>query len=98
VFADAQAEGIELRLDATDVQARRPPAGRGDRRAFVSGKKKQNTMKATAIADWQHRTLWTDDLRPGPMHDATAARNESSPSASTTSPTSRSSWTTAISA
>ncbi|WP_189308756.1 transposase family protein, partial [Streptomyces albospinus] len=51
-------------------------AGRGGRRAFVSGKKKQNTMKATVIADHKGRTLWTDALRPGRMHDATAARDE----------------------
>ncbi|MFF9203654.1 transposase family protein [Streptomyces sp. NPDC014986] len=76
VFAYAQAEGIELRLDATEVQVRRPPAGRGGRQAFVSGKKKQNTMKATVIADHQGRTLWADAMRPGRMHDATAARNE----------------------
>ncbi|GGY11093.1 hypothetical protein GCM10010299_13930 [Streptomyces tanashiensis] len=76
VFAYAQAEGIELRLDATEIQVRRPPAGRGGRRAIVSGKKKQNTMKATVIADHQGRTLWADALRPGRMHDATAARNE----------------------
>ncbi|MFI6337383.1 transposase family protein [Streptomyces sp. NPDC050535] len=76
VFAYAQAEGIELRLDATEIQVRRPPAGRGGRRAFVSGKKKQNTMKATVIADWRGRTLWTDALRPGRMHDVRAARNE----------------------
>ncbi|MER6434692.1 transposase family protein [Streptomyces sp900105245] len=76
MFAYAQAEGIELRLDGTEIQVRRPPAGRGGRRAFVSGKKKQNTMKATVIADWRGCTLWTDALRPGRMHDATAARNE----------------------
>ncbi|MDQ1013246.1 hypothetical protein QFZ82_007731 [Streptomyces sp. V4I23] len=76
VFAYAQAEGIELRLDATEIQVRRPVAGRGGRRAFVSGKKKQNTMKATVIADYKGRTLWTDALRPGRMHDVTAARNE----------------------
>ncbi|WP_190160985.1 transposase family protein [Streptomyces litmocidini] len=76
VFAYAQAEGVELRLDATEIQVRRPVAGRGGRRAFVSGKKKQNTMKATVIADSQGRTLWTDALRPGRMHDATAACNE----------------------
>ncbi|MGW9284872.1 transposase family protein [Streptomyces diastaticus] len=76
VFAYAQAEGIELRLDATEIQVRRPAAGRGGRRAFVSGKKKQNTMKATVVADHQGRTLWTDALRPGRMHDATATRNE----------------------
>ncbi|MEU4089564.1 transposase family protein [Streptomyces aureus] len=74
VFAYAQAEGVELRLDATEVQVRRPAAGRGGRRAFVSGKKKQNTMKATVIADHRGRTLWADGLRPGRMHDATAAR------------------------
>lgn len=74
VFAYAQAEGVELRLDATEVQVRRPAAGRGGRRAFVSGKKKQNTMKATVIADHRGRTLWADALRPGRMHDVTAAR------------------------
>lgn len=74
VFAYAQAEGVELRLDATEVQVRRPAAGRGGRRAFVSGKRKQNTMKATVIADHQGRSLWTDALRPGRRHDATAAR------------------------
>ncbi|MFH8411287.1 transposase family protein [Streptomyces sp. NPDC018019] len=73
-FAYAQAEGVELRLDATEVQVRRPAAGRGSRRAFVSGKKKQNTMKATVVADAKGRTLWTDALRPGRMHDVTAAR------------------------
>lgn len=46
-FAYAQAEGVELRSDATEIQVRRPPAGRGGRRAFVSGKKRQYTMKAT---------------------------------------------------
>lgn len=63
-----------LRLDATEVQVRRPIAGRGGWRAFVSGKKKQNTMKAAVIADHRSRILWTDPLRPGRMHDATAAR------------------------
>jgi hypothetical protein len=76
VFAYAQAEDIELRLDATEIQVRRPPAGRGGRRTFVSGKKKQNTMKASVIAGRRGRTLWTDALRPGRMHDATAARNQ----------------------
>lgn len=33
VFAYAQAEGIEVRLDATEIHVRRPPAGRGGRRA-----------------------------------------------------------------
>ncbi|MFJ4895745.1 transposase family protein [Streptomyces sp. NPDC088788] len=76
VFAYAQAEGIALRLDATEIQVRRPPAGRGGRRAFVYGQEKQNTMKATFIADHRGRTLWTDALRPGRMHNANAARNK----------------------
>ncbi|MGW6218236.1 transposase family protein [Streptomyces sp. NPDC055109] len=74
VFAYAQAEGVSLRLDATEIQVRRPTAGQGGRKAFVSGKKRQNTMKATVIADHRGRTLWTDALRPGRMHDVTAAR------------------------
>src|SRR5206468_7373274 len=41
VFAYAAAEGVELRLDGTEVQVRRPRANRPGRRAFVSGKKKQ---------------------------------------------------------
>ncbi len=74
VFAYAQAEGAELRLDATEVQARRPAAGRAGRRASVSDKKKQNTIEATVIADHRGRTLWADGLRPGRMHNVTAAR------------------------
>ncbi|MFD9099226.1 transposase [Streptomyces collinus] len=56
--------------------------------------KKQNTMKATVIADWRGRTLWTDALRPGRMHEATPwpPETKASPAASSTSPTSRSSW------
>ncbi|GAA2447915.1 hypothetical protein GCM10010405_34150 [Streptomyces macrosporus] len=75
VFAHARAEGIEPRLDATEIQVRRALANRGGRRAFVSGKKKQNTTKATVIADHRGRALWTGALRPGRMHDATAVRN-----------------------
>lgn len=37
VFAYAQAEGITLRIDGTEVQVRRPKAGRPGRKAFVSG-------------------------------------------------------------
>jgi hypothetical protein len=35
-----------LRIDGTEVQVRRPKAGRPGRKAFISGKKKQNTEKA----------------------------------------------------
>lgn len=39
LFAYAAAEGVELRIDGTEVQVRRPAADKPGRRAFVSGKK-----------------------------------------------------------
>ena len=76
VFAYAAARGVILRLDGTEVQVRRPRAGKPGRRAFVSGKKKQNTKKAAVITDEKGRTLWVGAFRPGRMHDQTAVRTE----------------------
>jgi hypothetical protein len=76
VFAYAASHGVHLRIDGTEVQVRRPRANRPGRRAFVSGKKKQNTIKPTAIGDGQGRLLWPGAIRPGRMHDATALRTE----------------------
>jgi hypothetical protein len=76
VFGYAAAQGVKLRIDGTEVQVRRPPAGRPGRRAFVSGKKKQNTIKATAVSDGQGRLLWLGAFRPGRMHDVTALRTD----------------------
>ncbi len=76
VFAYAAAEGVTLRIDGTEVQVRRPPAGRPGRRAFVSGKKKQNTIKSTAVSDGDGRLLWLGAFRPGRMHDVTALRTD----------------------
>jgi DDE superfamily endonuclease len=76
VFAYAEANGVTLRVDGTEVQVRRPPAGRPGRRAFVSGKKRQNTGKATAVSDGEGRLLWLGAFRPGRMHDITALRTE----------------------
>ncbi|KPI11102.1 hypothetical protein OV450_8473 [Actinobacteria bacterium OV450] len=76
VFAYAAAEGVELRIDGTEVQVRRPRANRPGRRAFVSGKRRQNTKKATVISDEAGRTLWTGAIRPGRMHDQTALKTE----------------------
>lgn len=76
VFAYAAAEGVELRIDGTEVQVRRPKANRPGRRAFVSGKKKQNTIKPTVISDERGRLLWCGATRPGRMHDVTALRTE----------------------
>ena len=76
VFAYAAAEGVTLRIDGTEVQLRRPPAGRPGRRAFVSGKKKQNTAKTTTISDGFGRLLWSGADRPGRMHDQSAVHTE----------------------
>jgi hypothetical protein len=76
VFAYAAAEGAGLRIDGTEVQVRRPKAGKPGRRAFVSGKKKQNTKKATVITGPDGGTLRAGAFRPGRMHDQTAARTE----------------------
>jgi len=51
VLAYAAAEGLTVRLDGTEIQVRRPKANRPGRRAFVSGKRKQNTIKATIASD-----------------------------------------------
>jgi hypothetical protein len=76
VFAYAQACGVELRIDATETQVRRPQAHRAGRRAFVSGKPQQNTIKLTTCSDAAGRTLWTGAARPGRMHDQTAVNTE----------------------
>ena len=54
----------------------RPRANKPGRRAFVSGKKRQNTKKATVITDERGRTLWAGAFRPGRMHDQTAVNTE----------------------
>lgn len=76
VFAYAEAENVTLRIDGMETQVRRPRAGRPGRRAFVSGKRRQNTIKTTTISDGQGRTLWSGATRPGRMHDQTAMRTE----------------------
>jgi hypothetical protein len=76
VFAYAEAEQVTLRIDGMETQVRRPQANRPGRRAFVSGKRKQNTIKTTTISDHQGRTLWSGAERPGRMHDQTALRTE----------------------
>ncbi|MFJ2024437.1 transposase family protein [Streptomyces sp. NPDC087897] len=76
VFACAAAENIALRIDGAETQVRRPRADRPGRRGFVSGKRRQNTIKTTTISDHQGRTLWSGAMRPGRMHDQTCVRTE----------------------
>jgi hypothetical protein len=76
VLAYAAAERLVVRLDGTEIQVRRPTAHRPGRRAFVSGKKKQNTIKATIAAGAHGRPVWVGATRPGRMHDQTAVKTE----------------------
>jgi len=76
VFAYAAASGIRLRLDGSEIQVRRPPPRRPGRRAFVSGKKKMNTIKFTKVCDEAGRTLWDGTFRPGRQHDQTALQTD----------------------
>ncbi|WP_406724901.1 transposase family protein [Streptomyces sp. GD-15H] len=76
VPALARAEGVSLRIDGTETQVRRPKAHRPGRCAFVSGEKKQDTMKTTTISDGPGRTLWSGADRPGRTHAQTAMRTE----------------------
>jgi hypothetical protein len=76
VFAYAASQGVELRIDGTEVKVRRPQANKPGRRAFVSGKMRQNTKKTTVISDEKGRTLWTGAIRPGRQHDQTALKTE----------------------
>jgi hypothetical protein len=76
VFAYAAAEGVTLRIDGTETQVRRPAANRPGRAAFVSGKRRANTIKTTTISDAAGGTLWSGADRPGRMHDQTAMRTE----------------------
>jgi hypothetical protein len=76
VFAYAAAHGVTLRADGSEIQVRRPPAHRPGRRAFVSGKKKMNTIKFTKFCDQDGRTLWDGTFRPGRQHDQTALQTD----------------------
>jgi hypothetical protein len=76
VLAYAAAEGLAVRLDGNEIQVRRPKANRPGRRAFVSGRRKQNTIKATVASDARGRPMWSGAVRPGRMHDQTAVKTE----------------------
>lgn len=76
VFAYAEANDITLRSDGSEIQVRRPRAHKPGRRAFVSGKKKQNTIKFTKWCDADGRTLLDSTFRPGRMHDQTGLQTD----------------------
>ncbi|WP_208857874.1 helix-turn-helix domain-containing protein [Streptomyces flavidovirens] len=64
-FAYAEAEGVTLRIDGMETQVMRSKAHRPGRRAFVSGKRKQNSVKTITISDGQGRPMWSGAVRPG---------------------------------
>ncbi|AEH08549.1 hypothetical protein FsymDg_1046 [Candidatus Protofrankia datiscae] len=74
VFAYAAAGGERLRTGGTEVQVRRPRAGRPGRSAFVLGKRRQNTAKTTGISDGPGRPLWSGAARPHARPDRDAQR------------------------
>lgn len=76
VLASTRAEGVELRIDGTQTQVRRPKADRPGRKLFVSGKKKQHTAKTTTVRDGSGPLLRHGADRPGRMHNQAALRTE----------------------
>ena len=61
-------------MDATEIRVRRPAAGRPGRDRFISGKSKQNTVKALVITDHSGRLLFCGETRSGSTADITQAR------------------------
>ncbi|WP_338419915.1 transposase family protein [Streptomyces klenkii] len=61
-------------LNATEIRARLPAQGSPDRDRFISGKSKQNAVKATVLTDAADRLLFCGETRPGSCPDNTQAR------------------------
>ena len=77
VFAYAAAEGVQLRIDGTEVQVRRP-AAEPARAAGVRVRQEEAEHRSSPppSATAQGRLLWLGAFRPGRMHDVTALRTE----------------------
>ncbi|MEU0845725.1 transposase family protein [Streptomyces sp. NPDC005962] len=61
-------------IDGTEIRVRRPATGRKDRDKFISGKTKQNAVKAMVVTDAKGRVLFCSPTRPGSCADITHAR------------------------
>ncbi|MFD5234079.1 transposase family protein [Streptomyces qaidamensis] len=61
-------------IDGTEIRVRRPAVGRRDRDRFISGKSKQNAIKAMVLTDGDGRVLFCSPTRPGSCADITHAR------------------------
>ncbi len=82
MVAYAAANGVELRIDGTKTQVRRPRAHRVGRPRSSPASASSSTRKPTVVSDGQGRTcgpgphLWAGAVRPGRMHDQTAVKTE----------------------
>jgi len=75
VVADAACEGAWLRLDGTEPRsADHQRTGRGGGRSCRQTQAAHH--QTTTICDGHGRTLWAGAVRPGRMHDQTAATTE----------------------
>jgi hypothetical protein len=61
-------------IAGTEIRVRRPAAGRKDRDKFISGKSKQNAVKAMVVTDQDGRVLFCSPAEPGSCADITHAR------------------------
>ncbi|MEU6472454.1 transposase family protein [Streptomyces massasporeus] len=61
-------------IDGTEIRVRRPAAGRKDRDKFISGKSKQDAVKAMVVTDDDGRMLFCSPTQQGSCEDITHAR------------------------
>ncbi|MCX4546445.1 transposase [Streptomyces sp. NBC_01565] len=75
-------------IDGTEIRVRRPAAGRKDREKFISGKNKQNAVKAMVLTDVDGRLLFCSPAQPASCADTSrasarpAAKDRNSPAPS----------------
>ena len=63
-------------LDGTEIRVRRPKVGSTNCDAFISGKSRQNAVKAMVSTDADGRMLWCSPAVPGSCADITHARRD----------------------
>ncbi|MGV9248978.1 transposase family protein [Streptomyces sp. NPDC003710] len=60
-------------VDGTEIRVRRPAVGRKDRDKFISGKGKQNAVKALVLTNGDGRVPFCSPTKPGSCADITHA-------------------------
>ncbi|GAA4994620.1 hypothetical protein GCM10023205_79240 [Yinghuangia aomiensis] len=74
VVDDLGATGKTGTADGTETRVRRPVVDRRNRNRFISGKSKQNAVKAMVLTDQADRVLFCSPTTPGRCADITHAR------------------------